>query len=87
MATEKKRPRRAKRSGGNPRSYSGIYKGSANQTVEPQSVEVAQPELGSKRNQPIDWKREYAYVLKDLRLLSIVSVVLFAGIVAARFFI
>ena len=28
-----------------------------------------------------------AYVMKDLRLLSIVSVVLFAGIVAAQFFI
>lgn len=77
----------------NPRNYSNLIKESAGSTipVTPQatgrsaSSRQAQATMARVESAAVDWKGEYAYVLKDLRWLLGVSVVLFALIIGAGF--
>lgn len=80
-------------SSANPRTYSTIYK--SDNTVPEQkkgSTAKAAASTGTKTavvepksSDQVNWQSEYAYVFGDLRLLAIVSVVLFALIIGAGF--
>ncbi|MFN8486979.1 MAG: hypothetical protein U0350_05250 [Caldilineaceae bacterium] len=94
MATPNKKRTRSKSSisTARPRSYSEMYKNDT--TVPAQAVTVSTVAKASevrytpaKSAADIDWKEEYKYVMSDLRLLLIVSVVLIAIIILAGFFI
>ena len=94
MATQKKNKRSKKqRSSANPRNYSAIYKDDrstvpAETAVSDEAAVEAKPvPVGGKGSDTVDWKGDYAYVVKDLRQLAIVSVVLFAVIIGIGFFI
>jgi hypothetical protein len=88
MATKKKRPetKRQSVSSGRPRSYGDMYK---NETTRPQisPVPAATHVTATAATESANWHAEYDYVVRDLRLLLIVSAVLFAVIIAAGFFI
>lgn len=91
MATKKKRtePKRQSISSGRPRSYGEMYKNdTTRQQVAPvvTSTRTAATSTAATA-ETVDWHSEYDYVLRDLRTLIIVSVVLFAIILAAGFFI
>ncbi len=92
--TNKKRVRnKSSVSAGRPRSYSDLYKNdNVAPAAQPGPVDPNKPtELrrytAPKGPETIDWKREYAYVMSDLRLLGIVSASLIAVIIVAGFFI
>ena len=95
MATQKKNKRSKKqRSSANPRNYSAIYKDDrsnvpAETAVSDEAAVEAKPvvPVGGKGSDTVDWKSDYAYVVKDLRQLAIVSIVLFAVIIGIGFFI
>ena len=94
MATQKKNKRGKKqRSSANPRNYSAIYKDDRSNVptetaVSDEAAVAAVPKTnGSKGSDTVDWKSDYAYVVKDLRQLTIVSIVLFAVIIGIGFFI
>lgn len=93
MATQKKSSRnKKKRTSANPRSYSALYKD--DRAAVPQEVvadvdaeeTVAPIPARGKGSDSVDWKKEYAYVDKDLRQLAIVSAVLFAVIIGIGLF-
>ena len=91
MATEKKSSRsKNKRSRSNPRSYSSLYKDDRaavpQENADAEQAAATDP-VGPKDSDTVDWKTEYAYVVKDLRQLAIVSAVLFAVIIGIGFFI
>lgn len=76
-----------------PRSYSQMYKNDKTvpSPVESKSTTTAKKAATPAPEAPTDdrsnWRNEYAYVIKDMRMLTIVSVVLFALIIVAGFFI
>ena len=95
MATTNKKRTRTKSSmtAGRPRSYSDLYK---NDKIVPATQpgmaavdKTAAPRryMAPKSPEAIDLKSEYLYVMKDLRLLGIVSVSLIAIIIVAGFFV
>lgn len=54
--------------------------------------EVAVPVAASPVNSPVplpaaEWKEQYGYVGRDLKLMSVTSAVLFAAIVVASFYL
>ncbi len=75
-----------------PRSYSQLYKNdntipavSSVATTTEKKVDTPTPEVQSDDRS--NWKSEYAYVVRDMRMLTIVSVALFVLIIVAGFFI
>lgn len=88
MATKKKRTasKRPSANQGQPRSYSEMYKG---ETARPQAIPTANrpAPVAPVAVESADWGTEYQHVLGDLRLLLIVSAVLFAIIIVTGFFI
>ena len=77
-----------------PRSYSQLYKNdntipaTANNTATAAAEKKsATPTADVQTDDRSNWKNEYAYVVQDMRMLTIVSVVLFALIIVAGFFI
>ena len=94
MAKKKNRSRSKKSvSSAKPRSYSQLYK---NDHTIPAASSAATIAVEKKPATPVadvqtddrsNWKNEYAYVVQDMRMLTIVSVVLFALIIVAGFFI
>jgi hypothetical protein len=81
-----------------PRSYSQLYKGdntvpttardaapsvAATAATKSASSDAVSVEQSDDRS---NWRSEYAYVVKDMRMLTIVSAVLFALIIVAGFF-
>ena len=50
-------------------------------SVTPTAAAAMEPEI--RPVQAVDWRTEYAYVLKDLRQLTIVSVTIFALLLIA----
>lgn len=91
MAVSKsKRPTKGK-SAANPSNYSQIYKQSEQnllQSVAPTVDTVETKPVGVQRSSDeVDWKAEYGFVFKDLRHLLIISVALFAAIIAIGFFL
>ena len=86
MASSKKRGRKSKVKGSTPRSYSELYKDSG-QTDTASVEQVASAEDVAADARTVDWSTEYGYVFKDLRHLSIVSVVLFLGLLVVGYFL
>jgi hypothetical protein len=91
MAT-KKRNRRKNTSSASPRSYSQLYKDDSNLPSGAEASGEAENSTavatsGSRGHDSVDWKSEYAYVVKDLRVLGIVSVVIFALMIGIGMFI
>lgn len=85
-----KRPSKG-RSAANPSNYSQIYKQSEQnmlQSATPVLDIVETKPSGSQRSsEEVDWRTEYGFVFKDLRQLLIISLALFAVIVAVGFFL
>lgn len=92
MATTKKKTNISKKgvSSARPRSYSDLYKNdksSASQVYSaPASKAVATREVAAPE-QAVNWREEYAHVVRDLRTLLIVSAALFAIIIITGFFV
>jgi len=94
MATTNKKRTRTKSSmtAGRPRSYSDLYKNDkVVPATQPGVLVVDKPTTQRRYTAPkspevVDWKNEYFYVMKDLRLLGIVSLSLIAIIIIAGFF-
>ncbi len=91
MATKKngQKPKRQGISSGRPRSYGEMYKNdTTRQQVAPVSTTNARAAAPvAATAETANWRSEYDYVLRDLRTLIIVSVILFAVIIIASFFI
>ena len=95
MATTNKKRVRAKSSAsaGRPRSYSELYKNdNTAPSAQPGVVSTGKTAESRRYSAPksveaVDWSSEYMYVMKDLRLLGIVSAGLIAVIIVAAFFI
>lgn len=83
MADTKRRRRssRNRRSGGNPRNYSQLYKD--DNTISTTAAGSSSPAATPAADTALDWQEEYGYVFNDLRLLLIVSVVIFALMIGA----
>ena len=91
MATKKRNISAKKQSisGARPRSYSELYKDDktrgAQVPITPTNKVVAQEAVAS--TQTLDWRKEYAHVVRDLRTLLLVSGALFAIIIITGFFV
>lgn len=91
MATKKKTNISKKSvSSARPRSYSDLYKD--DKTVTPQvsttpTKKVATVQPVAAAVQPMNWREEYAHVVRDVRTLLLVSAVLFAIIIIIGFFV
>lgn len=91
MATKKRNISAKKQSvsSARPRSYSELYKDDKTRApqvsnVSTKKVTVVEPVAST---QALDWREEYAHVVRDLRALLIVSGVLFAIIIITGFFV
>jgi len=93
MAKKKRTRSKKSVSSAKPRSYSQMYK---NDKTVPAPVEskavtpakkAAEPTPEVQTDDRSNWSSEYAYVVQDMRMLTIVSVALFALIIIAGFFI
>jgi hypothetical protein len=91
MATTKKKTNISKKSvsSARPRSYSELYK---NDKSSAPQVYTAPAQNGATREiaaqaQTVNWREEYAHVVRDLRTLLIVSAALFAIIIITGFFV
>ena len=91
MATKKKTniSKKPNASAGQPRSYSELYK---SDNVRPVST-VATPvrrvvvaKTPASATSALSWEQEYTYVARDLRMLGIVSAILFGSIMISGFF-
>ena len=89
MATNSKKKRTTTKgaSSAAPRSYSELYK---NESVLPAEqvvgrAGVAAPAVAVEKT--VDWAHDYAYVFRDLRHLSIVSIALLAIMLVIGFFL
>jgi len=87
MAKKKRSRSKQSVSSAKPRNYSAMYKG--DNTVPQVKSEASESTPGAATEKTdsdqVDWKGEYAYVSRDLRMLTIVSVVLFAVIIGIGF--
>lgn len=90
MAKRKRKSERSRRSRGNPRNYSQLYKD--DKTVAPAPSAPAQPTATPAAatatpaaDSTATWNDEYGYVFNDLKLLGIVSAVIFALMLGAGF--
>ena len=81
MATSKKRKRSSKQriSSAKPRSYSELYKDDSSGVPQQQAKEKRAEDVpvSGKGSESVDWQGEYAYVVRDLRRLALVSTVIF----------
>lgn len=86
---KKKRSSKQSVSSAKPRNYSAMYKddNTVPQTKRADDAQTDAPVTEKKGRDQVDWKNEYAYVFSDLRVLSVVSVVLFAVIIGIGFII
>ena len=87
MAKKKRSSSKQSVSSAKPRNYSDMYKGDTTvpQPKDTGSARSQTQTVEKKGSDQVDWKNEYAYVFSDLRVLSIVSVVLFALIIGLGF--
>lgn len=77
-------------SNASPRSYSALYKDDKTRSV--QASPATSKKIGSSEEvrssaQIINWRDEYAHVLRDLRRLLLVSAALFGIIIITGFFV
>ncbi|MEZ4732052.1 MAG: hypothetical protein R3E79_33465 [Caldilineaceae bacterium] len=84
MATKKKTASAKKQSASaaRPRSYSALYKDDKTRSVQT----VVTPKETVAPTSPVNWGKEYAYVVRDLRTLGVVAAVLFGIIIITGFF-
>ena len=92
MAKKNRTRSKKKISSAKPRSYSQLYKNdktvpTASSAAPAQAKEPAPQAVEVESDDRSNWKNEYAYVVRDMRMLTIVSVALFALIIIAGFFI
>ncbi len=91
MATKKKTTITKKRSisSGQARSYSDLYKDDKTRSVQVTTPVQRTPTLQETPAtvQTLNWREEYAHVIRDLRTLLIVSAILFAIIIITGFFV
>ncbi len=91
MATKKKTNVVKKQglSSGQPRSYGELYKSDKAipvPTVGTTARKVVVAKELTSSGEILNWRQEYVYVARDLRLLGIVSAVLFSIIIISGFF-
>lgn len=92
MATKKKTntSRKQSISSARPRSYSDLYKDDKSRAPQvytaPTPNVTSAPELNTAAAS-VNWREEYAHVVRDVRTLLIVSVALFAIIIITGFFV
>ena len=89
MTTQNKEPRRkAKKSksalAGTPNSYKHLYQGSGGQKITGAVDTATSMGTMGKGSETVDWRTEYDYVFKDLRVLFIVSILIFAAMIGAQ---
>jgi hypothetical protein len=82
----KKSGKKKNRTSANPRNYSELYKDDKSTVAKSTETDAAETasaatEESGKTSDSVDWKHDYAYVVKDLRQLIIVSVLLFALVI------
>lgn len=78
----KRKSGRSRRSRGNPRNYSQIYKD--DNTIPQAATATPTPQAAAPAaDTHVDWQDEYGYVLNDLRLLLIVSAIIFVLMLGA----
>lgn len=97
MAERKRTSNRGKRrrkpnsaAGGNPNSYKHLYKGEAGQSLPSSATESAAKESTAqvgKDSDSVDWKGDYSHVIRDLRMLFIVSILIFVVMIGAGYMI
>lgn len=92
MATKKKTSstKKPSTSAARPRSYSDLYKADKTRTVSVVTTpnrKLATSTAATASTESVNWREEYAYVVRDLRTLGIVSAALFGIIIIAGFFI
>lgn len=92
MATKKRNISAKKQSisSASPRSYSELYKGDktrAPQVYNAPSKKVTVTPEPVAASQTMNWREEYAHVVRDLRTLLLVSGALFAIIIITGFFV
>lgn len=90
MASNRKSPKGA--SAARPRSYSELYRNSREGVAAPQPTNDKQAaasvaSMPINRNDPVDLKHEYSYVMEDLRRLGLITGILVAVMIVASFFI
>lgn len=69
---------------GNPNSYKHLYQDGTGQTIAPSQEPVAVAST-SKGSETVDWQSDYGYVIRDLRILFIVSALIFVVMIGAGF--
>lgn len=82
--SSRQRKRRQSAITGNPNSYKHLYQDGAGQTIATAQDSTATASL-RKGSDAVDWQGEYGYVIRDLRLLFIVSALIFVGMIGAGF--
>lgn len=92
MATKKKTNISKKQSisSARPRSYSELYKDDKSRATQVYTTPTPKTNSGQELNTTaaaVNWREEYAHVVRDLRTLLIVSAALFAIIIITGFFV
>ena len=92
MATKKKTSITKKQGviGASPRSYSQLYKDDKTRSTQVYTTpgkKLSSSEEIRSSTQVINWREEYAHVVRDLRTLLLVSGVLFGIIIIIGFFV
>ena len=87
MANQKTKKKKRSRinAAANRRDYSSLYQSSTVSADEASAI----AEIGGrirKGSESVDWSGDYAYVLHDLRVLTVVSILIFAAMIGAGFF-
>lgn len=82
--SSRQRKRRQSAITGNPNSYKHLYQDGASQTIAVAEDSTAAASIG-KGPDAVDWQGEYGYVMRDLRLLFIVSALIFVAMIGAGF--
>lgn len=91
MATTKKKTNISNKSvsSARPRNYSELYKNDKSSAPQVYSApaQTAASREGAAPAQAVNWREEYAHVVRDLRTLLIVSAALFGIIIITGFFV
>lgn len=83
--TDRQRRKRKSAIGGNPNSYKHLYQGGASQTLATSQEPVTTTAATGKGTETVDWQNEYSYVIRDLSLLFVVSILIFAGMIVSGY--
>jgi hypothetical protein len=91
-STKSSRPHRPSVGDANPRSYSELLKREQQNsavtvvpTPAPAVTKMAHPTREERREEKIDWQKEYGQVFADVRQLIVISVLLFVLMIVLGF--